>query len=473
MTERQYRKADSMVFPTLLVVMLGVFLNMLGMISMGQAGATAIIVTVVSIVGVLATIILYAKLKGKRICGVLMTGIATIVWIVMVIFVDAQYFYMLAVALVIAQAAYLEKRRLIGSAIVIIPIFMVRSLMLSNAGVVSATEAGTSIVLLVLIVVSLYNITKIWIIFNNENLDTVRRVSEELVTHFDQANEYIQTLDEALSTSNLSMQDIAANIENTAQEIQNQSLMCLDIGDNTQNAKSQTDTMVHASGKALQEVAYGVEAMDKLHSHAKAVERENKETVENVVALNERTKAVKDILGTIDTISTQTFLLAMNASIEAARAGDAGKGFEVVAEEIRILSEQTKAATENIEAILTEFDQDVEQVTTSVNHTVSVVEEQNALIKVTKDKFDAIENGVNQLMDIISDFKGIIDGITESSVVIADGITELSANSQEVAATSNDGTRVMTQAVNDMEQVKNALLHIYTLAQNLRNEYNV
>lgn len=91
-------------------------------------------------------------------------------------------------------------------------------------------------------------------------METVRRVSDELVTHFDVANGYIKTLDRALNRSNSSMQEIASNVESTAREIQNQSQMCQDIEDNTQQAKSQTDMMVKASGKALQEVELGAEA---------------------------------------------------------------------------------------------------------------------------------------------------------------------------------------------------------------------
>lgn len=473
MTEKQYRKADSMVFPTLMVVMAGIFLNMLGMISTRGTNTALQTVTIVSVLGVVATSIIYMKLKGTRNCGIYMCVTATVVWGFMVILVDAQFFYVLAAALFIAQMAYLEKKRIIVSAVVVLPIFTVKSLMLMEKGSASPTEAGTSIIIMVLIIVSVYNITKIWITFNSENLDTVRYVSRELVTHFDEANGYVKTLDEAINTSNLSMQDIASNIESTAHEIQNQSQMCLDIENNTRNAKTQTDTMVEASGKALEEVALGAETMDKLHNHAQDVARDNKETVEYVVALNERTKVVEDILGTIVGISTQTHLLALNASIEAARAGEAGKGFAVVADEIRGLSEQTKAATEDITAILAELNKDVEQVTASINHSVKTVEEQNSLIEEAKGKFDAIDSGVNQLMNVINDFKRVIDGITESSSVIAEGVTELSANSQEVAAASNDGTRVMTQAVEDMNQVKAALTNIYNLAQNLRNEYNV
>lgn len=473
MTEKQYRKADSRVFPTLLVVMAGIFLNMLGLISMGSAGTAANMVTVVSVVGIVATIIVYFKFRGTRKCGLLMAAMATIVWVVMTIAIDVQYFYMLAAAILISHMAYLEKARTIGSAVFVVPIFTIKSMMLVRAGIVSATEAGTSIVLLILIVVAIYNMTNIWIGFNRDNLDTVGRVSGELVAHFDGANTYIKTLDEALNTCSISMQDIAANVESTAQEIQNQAQMCMDIEGNTQNAKLQTENMVQASGRALAEVALGVEAMDKLHSRAQDVARDSRETVENVEALNERTKAVKNILGTIAGISTKTHLLALNASVEAARAGEAGRGFSVVADEIRTLSEQTKAATEQIGEIIAEFNGDMERVSASINHSVELVGEQNLLIEETKCKFDAIDRGVNQLQDSIQDFKQVIDEITNASVVIADGSTELSANSEEVAAASDDGTRLMTQAVDDMNRVKAVLDEIYQLAQDLRNEYNV
>ena len=402
-----------------------------------------------------------------------MSVAATIVWGVMVILVDAQYFYMLAAALFIAQMAYLEKKRIIISAVVILPIFAAKSLMLSQRGAVSATEAGTSIVLLILIIVSVYNIAKIWIIFNNENMDTVRRVSEELVTHFDGANKSIRALDEALNNSNSAMQEITVNIEGTAREIQNQSHKCLDIENNAQGAKAQTDVMVEASDNALKEIVSGVEAMDKLHNHAKDAEQDNKKTMDDVAALNERTKAVQKILGTIVGISTQTHLLAMNAMVEASRAGEAGKGFAVVADEIKILAEKTKMATEDITVILSGFGEDVKRVTESMSHSLQIAEEQSVLIEESKGKFDAINVGVNQLMESISDCKRGIDDISQASIVISNGITELSANSEQVAAASNAGTQVMTQAVDDMNQVKVILTNIYELAQNLRNEYNV
>ena len=473
MTEKQYEKADTMVFYTLLVVMVGTLLNMLGMLTTGGGSGMVKIVTVVSILGTVATIMFYTQHKGTGKCGIMMTAAAVIVWAVMVLSIDAQYFFMLAAPIFIAQMAYLEKKRILICTGVIMPIFAIRSLMLAGSGVVSSTEAGTSIVLLALIIVAVYNITKIWIAFNTENMDTVRRVSEELVTHFDDANGCVRALDNALGQSHVAMKEIATNIENTANEIHNQSTRCQMIENNTQDVKARTGMMAQASARALEDVSQGAVSMDELHSHAIEVEKENKKTVAYVKSLNERSKAVQDILKTISGISTQTHLLALNASIEAARAGEAGKGFDVVADEIRILSEQTQESTKNIEEILTELNQDVQQVTESIELSVNATEEQGTLIEMTKEKFDAIHDGVDELMSYINDVTRAIGDITDASAVIADSITELSAGSRQVAGASNDGRLIMNQAVDDMNQVKTVLTDIYHSAQDLRNEYNI
>lgn len=473
MTEKQYRQADSKVFLTLFIVTIGTFLNLLGMVATSQASGGIKVVTLLSAIGVISIYVIHSKLKGTRQCGIYMTIVATVVSVGMMLVVDALYFFMLVAALFVAQMAYLEIKRFNITSIVVLPVFIIRSMSLAGKGMASATEVGTSIVILVLINLSVYSITRIWIGFNSDTIATVGRVSEELVEHFDEANRYILALDEALNTSNLSMQDIATNVESTANEIHHQSQMCVDIGDNTQNAKTQTDFMVEASVAALENVESGAEAMDKLHIHAQNVENENKDTVQYVTALNDRTRTVKKILAMIDDISIQTHLLALNASVEAARAGEAGQGFSVVADEIRNLSEQTKAATADISNILAELSKDVDRVTESIDRSVAIVGEQNSLIEETKDKFDAINTGVNQLMSSIHDFKRMISGITDASAVIADGVTELSANSEEVAAATSDGSRIMTNAVEDMNQVKAALTGIYKLAQHLRDEYNV
>ena len=473
-----------MVLQTVLVVMIGINLNMLGMVATGGGTTQIYIALITSVVGVLIDIIVYCRLKGTRLCGLIMPAVATIAYIVMVVCVDAMFFYILAAAIFVINMAYLDSKRIAVSGVVTIPVFMVKTLLLSKKDVVTPTEAGTTIVIMLFVFIATLVITRIWVSFNKENIAIVKdgadkqkasaerlaQASENIITYFDEANGYVSELSAAIDTSNFSMQNIASNVESTAHAIQEQSQMCQDIQNNAQDAKVQTEVMVKASSKALEDVSQGAKAMEELHAHAQNVEKDNKETVAYVEALNERAKQVENILSTIVNISSQTNLLALNASIEAARAGEAGRGFAVVAEEIRVLSEQTKNATQNITEILTELNNDVTSVTTSINHSVEAVEQQNQLIEETKNKFDEIDSGVSELMSVINNFEKVIEEITDSANVIADGITGLSANSQEVAAASNEGTQLMLQAVDNMDRVSVTLTNIYNLAQEMQEE---
>ena len=484
MTERQYRKADSKVLPVSLIIIIGILLNMLGMITTKNGSGALYVTSAACIVGIVANIVTYFRFKGTSRCGIIMILTTLVVCCVMIVCIDSIVYYMIAMATVVMSMAYMNMKITLLCGMSTMLIVIGKTVTLVTKGKVSAIEAGTTIFILMFILTAVFYVTKLRMLFNKENLDAVEEsarqqletaekiahVSEDIVTNFDEADRYIKELSGAINTSNSSMQSIASSIEATTQSIQEQAQRCQDIQKNTLNAKEQTEKMVEASGKTLNEVKQGVGTMEELHNHSQSVEKNNGETVAYVNALNERTSKVADILGTIVNISSQTNLLALNASIEAARAGEAGKGFAVVADEIRVLSEQTKQATENISVILSELNSDVESVTTSIGSSVDSIEKQNRLIEETKGKFDAIDCGVNELMSVIQSFERTIGDITESTNVIAEGITSLSVSSQEVVAASDEGTNLMAQSVDNMNKVDVTLSNIYNLAQELKSE---
>ena len=105
MTERQYKKADKKVFLALMVVSIGVFLNVLGMLVSLDAGKVVGAVTLLSAIGTVANCVIYSKFKGTRSCGIYMTVVATIVYLAMMLAVDALFFFLLIAAVFVAQMA--------------------------------------------------------------------------------------------------------------------------------------------------------------------------------------------------------------------------------------------------------------------------------------------------------------------------------------------------------------------------------
>ena len=227
--------------------------------------------------------------------------------------------------------------------------------------------------------------------------------------------------------------------------------------------------MIDASRQTDETVKQGADVVEELKEQAHNVAEASNVTVSVIQSLTAKVEEVKSFVESIINISNQTNLLALNASIEAARAGEAGKGFAVVADEIRQLSEQTKDASANITEIINKLNEDTRRANESIENSVSSVEKQNELIDDTREKFNAMGEAVELLMKDINVAEESIKKILDSTTVISDNITHLSATGEEVAASSTEGLRMADTTVESMAKCKKVLENIYMLADDLKN----
>ena len=208
----------------------------------------------------------------------------------------------------------------------------------------------------------------------------------------------------------------------------------------------------------------------ELKERAQEVERESKGTIEATSQVNEKIKEVQTIVGSIIEISSQTNLLALNASIEAARAGDAGKGFAVVADEIRTLAtktEQTNEASGKITQIIHELTEDVGLTVSSIENMMESVEEQNRMIVSTGEKFDDINENVDNLLTEFTGLEQGVNAISKSTVEINESIENLSNNSRNIADLTKNGESASMAAVTSCEDMGDALANIYDAVEEL------
>ncbi len=302
-------------------------------------------------------------------------------------------------------------------------------------------------------------------------LETSKRIMElsgEIGEKIGSASELIETLVDANEVSHQASSDIASGIHDTAETIQNQSTMTVNIQDNLQNVETQTNEMTAASEQTIASVRTGTEALEELKKQSEITAEINEKTRKTTEILNSRIKDVEQIVGTILSISGQTNLLALNASIEAARAGEAGKGFAVVADEIRNLSENTKESTEQIIAITKKLADEVEQANANMERSTQSSELQNEMIARTSAQFDVVKQNIQELEHHISNIANGVAMIVMDNNEIIDGITNLSATSEEIAASSESNISISNQCVSCSNEMKAVLDDILVISKEMR-----
>lgn len=164
-----------------------------------------------------------------------------------------------------------------------------------------------------------------------------------------------------------------------------------------------------------------------------AISRLNTDTqlaIEQVDSLNKNTGQIYQIISTIQDIAEQTNLLALNAAIEAARAGEHGRGFAVVADEVRNLSQKTTNSVSEIENMITDFQMATKETTTKIK-----LIETSALTSVDK---------IKELMNKFDDISQAIDKILNMSIQIATSSEQQSLVSNEIATNMNEVKDIAT-----------------------------
>lgn len=158
-----------------------------------------------------------------------------------------------------------------------------------------------------------------------------------------------------------------------------------------------------------------------------------------VQALAKQTQDIGSIVGTIDEIAAQTNLLALNAAIEAARAGEAGRGFAVVADEVRALASRTSASTQEISAMVHQVQKDAADATNSMSTSVDN-------INAVADRAATIEGTLNSILDNVGQVNDQIRMIATAAEEQTTATSEISTNMQKISADTEEIVRATEEA---------------------------
>jgi methyl-accepting chemotaxis protein len=206
------------------------------------------------------------------------------------------------------------------------------------------------------------------------------------------------------------------------------------ISESAGETSQDSSAAVELSGQGTQRVQQASQAIQKISATVS-------DASELIRALEERAKQVSSIANVIKDIAGQTNLLALNAAIEAARAGEQGRGFAVVADEVRKLAERTSGATTEIEQMILGIQADTTGAVEAMNAALPEVQEGVNLAASATDSLQAIENGARRTLARIGEVADATREQSAASTSIAQRVEQI-ANMVEETTTTIRGTAV-------------------------------
>jgi methyl-accepting chemotaxis protein len=283
----------------------------------------------------------------------------------------------------------------------------------------------------------------------SESVREIRDASAEVSSSTQTMTETLQEQDEHVEDVSREMSDLSATIEEITSTAES-------VADRAQKTAERGETGQRAAESALDDL--------------EAIQTQTNVTVETVEELAGRMDEIDEIVEFITDIAEQTNILALNANIEAARAGAAGSGFAVVASEVKDLAEETKTATEEIEAVVSEIREqtettvdDMAEVSERVDDgTMTVEEALNALDEIAEQARET-NHGVQEIRNATNEQANAAQDIAR----FADEVAELSERT--TAETENVAASAQEQAAS-IDEISDEVSHLSTRAGALHSE---
>lgn len=248
-------------------------------------------------------------------------------------------------------------------------------------------------------------------------------IAEEMLSNIKEISTSASVQQHSVRETSIAMQQMSAGI----QQIATSSSTASDLATTTNQRSIEGNSLVNHSLDQMQQIQTAFK------------------NIENVVrSLEKRSKDIENFVGIITKIASETNMLAMNASIEAAHAGEFGRGFSVVAEEVRRLSQQSDESAKLIQQTIFGIQEDI-----------------SSTSKAVQTGSDEVNEGMDAVTSVSNTFNSILESISE----LAEEIENISSASQEMAAVSEQVTASAEEISSIVEQNAGRLIEVEAAAE--------
>ncbi|MHB1240598.1 MAG: CHASE3 domain-containing protein [Gammaproteobacteria bacterium] len=268
-----------------------------------------------------------------------------------------------------------------------------------------------------------------------------------------QLRESVKLLSSSSNEILASTSQVAASATETAAAVNETTATVEEVKQTAQLSNRKAKSVAESAQKASRASLSGRKSVEDSIQGMQRIQEQMESIAETIVRLSEQSQAIGEIIAAVNDLAEQSNLLAVNAAIEANKAGEQGKGFAVVAQEIRSLAEQSKQATAQVRGILG----DIQKATTA---TVLATEQGNK----------AVETGAKQAAEVGESIRTLAESVTEA----AQAATQIAVSSQQqmvgmdqVALAMENIKQASVQNVTGTQQAKITAQQLHELGQQL------
>lgn len=428
-------------------------------------------------------IFLHLKNRKSKISRHITACSFALVYFIVLFFSSLVVAPILIIPMIAVASIYLDTKFLIipiSGAVILNIAWIIKNLSSKANSTIIITQA----VAIILFIAYMYIVTKfaensrkqaqeeqIKVVESNDKQDTILKELKEAIgllnRNTTQLNKSIDTIEKSSETIFASVEEITSGCSNTSENIEEQTISANNIQSEINETVDIAVEMKQSAEKSESVFENSMNIVNTLAEKSDEVKRNNNIVYEITQGLKNKTESVQKITDIITGISEQTNLLALNAAIEAARAGEAGRGFSVVAEEVRKLAEQSKESAINISNIIMELQGEATRVNESILGLSKINNEENLFVKQTEENLKELYNNIMEVKNKVELVNVKINEIKSSNMNINNSILNLSAISEETLANSEEACSTIEEYLKETKLAKSAVEELVKLSERM------
>lgn len=308
--------------------------------------------------------------------------------------------------------------------------------------------------------------------FLNEIKLLISKSKETSAVVLSSSNEILKSSEETSKAS----EEISATVTSISQGALEQAKLThegnnlvKEVAINLHNITNNTLNIDALANKSMEIINNGTTVLEYQRDKMLHSQKASQNVSEVISELSIKSSEIGQIIGFINGITGQTNLLALNASIEAARAGEAGRGFSVVANEVKKLAELSKESTQKINNLIIEVQSDIEKAVIEMNNTKISIDEQSSSLQSTENAFNDIKLSVSEVVNKINEVSHETQIVNNNILSVENSINNIENLVSQSASFTEEAASITEEQTASMLEISSSINELTELSKDLEN----